>query len=101
MNLSRKIKCLQLLAAFSLVALLSGQALSEDAKPSQPKPAAVAKPEANKPGATVKTSPNDPPTLRPLNPVWARGSARCSARLTQMGLAPVGLGPLRRQTAVS
>ncbi|HTP67023.1 MAG TPA: peptidylprolyl isomerase [Geobacteraceae bacterium] len=61
MKLSRKFSFLQLLAAFSLVALLAGQAVSEEGKSAQPKPETKGNPEAAvKPDAAAKTSPTDP-----------------------------------------
>ncbi len=60
MKLSRKFNLMQLLAVFSLVALLTGQAFCEDAKNAPPKSATVDKPAAAKPETTAKTSPTDP-----------------------------------------
>ncbi len=60
MKLSRKFNLMQLLAGFSIVALLTGQAFSEDAKIAMPKSETAGKPAAVKPYTTAKTSPTDP-----------------------------------------
>jgi len=61
MNFTKLFKYLQLIAVFSLVAMQTGQAFSEEKKPAQPKADAVVKPEAAaKPATTAKTSPTDP-----------------------------------------
>ena len=61
MKFTRIIKYLQLFAIFSLIAMQTGQAFSEEKKASQPKTEAVVKPEAAAmPATTAKTSPTDP-----------------------------------------